>query len=194
MVLKKKFCALLVFNWQKYVPKKKLLHLSHITKKQTKNETNKQKKQSIIPFYWCVLQIDVTKVKYFHLISNFPFHNMHQLNICSGSHKMYQTFIFSKECIKIFLRIFLFKGEKNINKKLIHSLTSCIHKLNQKQSLKARTNYCCKFLLSPFSLYIQTAQLLKGKKEYNPWCLLIQRGETRLSLVSKNWYMYGLLL
>lgn len=38
----KKNCALLVFNWQKYVPKKKLLHLSHITKKRTKTKQNKQ--------------------------------------------------------------------------------------------------------------------------------------------------------
>lgn len=114
MVLKKN-CALLVFNWQKYVPKKKLLHLSHITKKTKQNENKQptnQQKQSIIPFYWCVLQIDMTKVICFHLISNSPFHNMHQLNICSGSHKMYQTSISSKECIKIFLRIFLLKRWK----------------------------------------------------------------------------------
>lgn len=49
MVFKKNFCALLVFNWQKYVPKKKLLYLSHITKKQkTQKKTNnndKKKKQ-----------------------------------------------------------------------------------------------------------------------------------------------------
>lgn len=45
-IKKQKFCALLVFNWQKYVPKKKLLHLSHITKKQTKNETNEQTKKT----------------------------------------------------------------------------------------------------------------------------------------------------
>lgn len=47
MVFKKKFCALLVFNWQKYVPKKKLLYLSHITKKQKlrKKQTTTKKKQ-----------------------------------------------------------------------------------------------------------------------------------------------------
>lgn len=141
MVFKKDICALLLFfNWQKYVPKKETIAF------QPHHKKKHNRKQSIIPFYWCVLQIDMTKVIYFHLISNSPFHNMHQLNICSGSHKMYQTSISSKEFIKIFLRIFCLKGEKNINKKLTHSLTSCIHKLNQKQSLKARTNYCCKFL------------------------------------------------
>lgn len=112
----KKFCALLVFNWQNYVPKKKLLYLSHITTK-TEHIT------LLLMCLTCVLQINMTKGIGFHLIPNFPFLNMHQLNICSGSHKMYQTSTFSKECIKIFSRIFCcLKGEKNINKKLITPL------------------------------------------------------------------------
>lgn len=59
--------------------------------------------------------------------------------LCSGSHKMYQTLSGSiylfKECITIcFKETFFFQGEKNINKKLIHSLTSCIRKLNQNKT------------------------------------------------------------
>lgn len=125
-----------------------------------------QQKQSIIPFYWCVLQIDMTKVIRFHLFSNSPFHNMHQLNICSGSHKMYQTSTSSKECIKIFLRIFFccLKGEKNINKKLIHSLTSCIHNLNQKTKFKSKNKLLLQVFVSPFSLYIQTAHYWREKR------------------------------
>ena len=53
--------------------------------------------------------------------------------------------------------------KKNINKKLIHSLTSCIHKLNQKK-FKSKNKLLLQVFVSPFSLYIQTAKLLKGKK------------------------------
>lgn len=63
--------------------------------------------------------------------------------LCSGRHKMYQTLSGSnylfKECIKTCFKetpffFFFFQGEKNINKKLIHSLTSCIRKLNQNKT------------------------------------------------------------
>lgn len=40
---KKKICALLVFSWQKCVPKKKLFYLSHITHTHTHTK-NKNKK------------------------------------------------------------------------------------------------------------------------------------------------------
>lgn len=52
----KKNCALLVFNWQKYVPKKKLFYLSyyfslsHTHTHTHKTKTKPQKKDNIIPF------------------------------------------------------------------------------------------------------------------------------------------------
>lgn len=62
--------------------------------------------------------------------------------LCSGSHKMYQilsgsNYLF-KECIKTCFKetpfFVCFPRWKNINKKLNHSLTSCIRKLNQNKT------------------------------------------------------------
>jgi hypothetical protein len=43
---KKTFCTLLVFNWQKYVPKKILLYLRHITKTEWKKKNPRKQKQN----------------------------------------------------------------------------------------------------------------------------------------------------
>lgn len=46
--------------------------------------------------------------------------------------------------------------------------------------MEARTHYCRKLLLSPF-LCTYKLRTTDGETKYNPWYLLIQRGETRLS-------------
>lgn len=98
---------------------------------------------------------------FFSSLSLIPFPpSLCSKKLCSGSHKMYQmlsgsNYLF-KECIKTCFKetpffFFFSQGEKNINKKLIHSLTSCIRKLNQNKTenpmFKSKEkNYCCRFL------------------------------------------------
>lgn len=98
--------------------------------------------------------------------------------LCSGSHKMYQTLSGSnylfKECIKTCFKEmpFFFPRWKNINKKLNHSLTSCVRKLNQNKTenpmikSKGKKTTAADFCKSVFLCTHKLLNYWEGKQKY----------------------------
>lgn len=119
------------------------------------------------------------KQDFFLLLFYFCLHNPFSTlplftKLCSGSHKIHQIVSGSislfKECTKICFKETLFsKVKKNINKKLIYSLTSCIRKLNQNKTetpkikSKEKTT-AADFCKSIFSVHTNCSTTKKEKK------------------------------